>query len=27
MAKPLSDKEIRDLALYYSEQRGLTTKP
>jgi cytochrome c553 len=26
MAKPLSEKEIRELAGYFSSQRGLTTK-
>jgi cytochrome c553 len=26
MAKPLTDKEIRDLASYFSRQAGLTTK-
>ena len=26
MAKPLSEKEIRDLAGYFSRQQGLTTK-
>ena len=26
MAKPLTDKEIRELAAYFSRQQGLTTK-
>jgi cytochrome c553 len=26
MAKPLTEKEIRDLAGYFSRQQGLTTK-
>jgi cytochrome c553 len=26
MAKPLTEKEIRDLAAYFSRQQGLTTK-
>ena len=26
MAKPLTDNEIRELALYFSKQPGLTTK-
>jgi cytochrome c553 len=26
MAKPLTDKEIRDLASYFSQQQGLTTR-
>ena len=26
MAKPLTDKEVADLALYFSRQQGLTTK-
>ena len=26
MAKPLTEKEIRELAAYFSSQQGLTTK-
>jgi cytochrome c553 len=26
MAKPLSDKEVKDLAWYFSKQKGLTSK-
>lgn len=26
MAKPLTDKEVRELAVYFSRQQGLTTK-